>query len=64
MDSKSKARSPAPKKAVAKVPKEKSQRERFIEAARAIGVDETRHKFEKGLKQIVRLPRQDRPFES
>ena len=53
MDSKSKARSPAPKKAVAKVPKEKSQRERFIEAARDVGLDETGKEFEKALERIV-----------
>ena len=52
MDSKPKARSPATKKA-AKVPKEKSQRERFIEAARSIGVDETGQEFEVGLTRMI-----------
>ena len=54
MDKKPKARSPAkrPTKA-AKKTKEKSQRERFIEAARAVGVDETGKEFEVGLKKIV-----------
>ena len=49
MDSKPKARGPTKK--TAKTKKVKSQRERFIEAARAIGVDET--EFEKALGQIV-----------
>jgi len=45
MGTKSKARSPArPKKK--KLAKEKTQRERFIETARAIGVDETGREFE------------------
>ena len=53
MDSKPKARSPATKKAAAKVPKEKTQKQRFIEAARAIGVDESGVEFESGLKKVV-----------
>ena len=53
MDSKPKARSPATKKAASKVPKEKTQKQRFIEAARAIGVDESGKEFEAGLKKIV-----------
>ena len=52
MDSKPKARSPAIKKAT-EVPKEKSQRERFIEAARAIGVDVTGHEFEGAIRKIA-----------
>lgn len=32
---------------------EKPQRERFIEAARAIGVDESGKEFEKALRKIV-----------
>ena len=51
MDSKPKARSPAKK--AAKVPKEKSQRVRFIEAARSISIDETGQEFEAALKKIV-----------
>ena len=51
MDSKPKARSPTKK--TAKATKEKSQRERFIDAARAIGVDETGKEFGKALKKIV-----------
>ena len=54
MDSKPKARSPATKKAAAKIPKEKTQKQRFIEAARAIGVDESGKEFEAGLKKIAR----------
>lgn len=52
MDSKPKARSPTKK--TAKATKEKSQRERFIDAARAIGVDETGQEFEVGLSKVVR----------
>lgn len=55
MDKKPKARSPA--KRPAKAPKkkaEKPQRERFIEAARSIGVDETGKIFEKALEKIIR----------
>ena len=40
-----------PAKAPAKVSKEKSQRERFIEAAREVGVSEDR--FERAIKTIV-----------
>lgn len=32
---------------------DKDQRERFIKAARAIGVDESGREFEKGLKRIL-----------
>ena len=53
MDSKPKARSPATKKAAAKVPKEKTQKRRFIEAARSIGVDESGQEFEKALGRLV-----------
>jgi hypothetical protein len=53
MGSKPKARSPAkPPKKAAKA-KEKTQRERFIEAARAIGVDETGKEFEAALDKLV-----------
>ena len=52
MDSKPKARSPATKKA-AKIPKEKTQKQRFIEAARAIGVDETGQEFECAIRKIA-----------
>lgn len=41
-----------PKKIKAK-PKEKSQRERFIEAARRAEVDETGEAFERAFKKIV-----------
>ena len=54
MDSKPKARSPAPKKAAAKIPKEKTQKQRFIEAARSIGVDESGKEFEQALGKIMR----------
>jgi len=54
MGKKPKARSPAkrPNKA-AKKAKEKTQRERFIKAARAIGVDETGKEFDAALKKIA-----------
>jgi hypothetical protein len=42
----------AAKKTKAKA-KEKPQRERFIEAARSIGVDESGKEFEAALKKIV-----------
>jgi hypothetical protein len=44
-----------------KKPKEKAQRERFIEAARAVGVDETGAEFERALSIIVpqKLGRKD-----
>lgn len=45
------------KKRAAKAPlpakKEKSQRERFLEAARAAGVDETGKEFDRALTQIM-----------
>lgn len=41
----------APKKASKK--KEKTQRERFIEAARSIGVDETGKEFDGALRKII-----------
>lgn len=54
MGSKPKARSPTKGKAKAKkAAKEKSQRERFIEAARSIGVDETGGEFEGAIKKLV-----------
>lgn len=56
MDRKPKARSPAkrtPKAAKKKKAKEKPQNERFIEAARLIGVDETGKEFDAALKKIV-----------
>lgn len=54
MAQKSKARSPT-KPAAKKAPKtkEKTQRERFIEAAREIGVDETGKEFERLLNKVV-----------
>ena len=62
MDKKPKARSAAKRstKAATKTKakeKEKPQRERFIEAARSIGVDETGQEFEKALKKIVPVKR-------
>jgi hypothetical protein len=51
MASKPKTRG-SPKKAKPKE-KEKSQRERFIETAREIGVDESGKEFERALKRIV-----------
>ena len=54
MGKKPKARSPAkraPK--TAKKAKEKTQRERFIKAARAIGVDETGREFAEALDTIL-----------
>jgi len=45
----------APKKAKAPQ-KKKSQRERFIEAAREIGVDESGEEFERLFKRVVRQP--------
>jgi hypothetical protein len=54
MDRKPKARSPAKRLAKAKkAAQEKPQRERFIEAARSIGVDETGKEFDMALKKIV-----------
>ena len=44
-----------PTKAAKKKAKEKTQRERFIEAARSIGVDETGKEFEAGLKKIIKF---------
>lgn len=38
-------------------PNEKPQRERFIEAARAAGVDETGETFERALRRIIAAPR-------
>jgi hypothetical protein len=54
MDRKPKARSPA-KRAAKKKTKEKKkpQSERFVEAARSIGVDETGREFGTALKKIV-----------
>lgn len=51
------------KKSRAKAPvstaKEKSQRERFIEAAREVGVDETGVEFERAIRKLVtEKPRQ------
>jgi hypothetical protein len=40
--------------------KEKPQRERFIEAAREVGVDETGREFERALVRIVPPKRQAR----
>jgi hypothetical protein len=54
MDRKPKARSPAKRPTkTKKAAREKPQRERFIEAARSIGVDETGREFESALKRIV-----------
>ena len=56
MDRKPKARSVAkrPAKAAKKTKaKEKPQRERFIETARAIGVDETGKEFERLFDRVV-----------
>lgn len=49
-----KARSPSKTKKAKRATKEKTQRERFIEAARSIGVDETGGEFERALKKLVR----------
>ena len=40
-------------------PSEKPQRERFIEAAREVGVDESGEEFERAFKRIV--PPKERP---
>lgn len=53
MDKKPKARSPAKRPAKTAKKKAKTQRERFIEAARSIGVDETGKEFDGALKRIV-----------
>jgi hypothetical protein len=58
MGSKPKVRSTAKQAKKASKKEAKSQRERFIETARAIGVDETGIEFEKGLRQL--LPEQPR----
>ena len=42
-----------PKPKAEKATREKSQRERFIETARAIGVDETGAEFERALEKIA-----------
>lgn len=55
MPQKSKARA-SPRKPK-KASSEKTQRERFIETARAIGVDETGKEFEGALKKVVPLKR-------
>lgn len=54
MAQKPKAGGPAKRaaKAAAKA-KEKPQRERFIEAARSIGVDETGKEFDQSLRRII-----------
>jgi hypothetical protein len=52
MGSKPKARG-SPKKAGREKVEEKTQSERFIEAARAHGVDETGKEFERALAKIV-----------
>ena len=52
MDSKPQVRSPTKK--AAKIPKEKSQRTRFIEAARSIGVDETGQEFDEAFSKLVK----------
>jgi hypothetical protein len=57
MPQKSKARASAGKvksKSCSPRAPQKSQSERFIEAARAIGVDETGQEFEKTLRLIVK----------
>lgn len=57
MDKKPKARGPAKRPAKAKkAAQEKPQRERFIEAARSIGVDETGKEFEAAIKKISKQP--------
>ena len=54
MGKKSKVGSVAKRHAqAAKKSKEKPQRERFIEAARSIGVDETGKEFDRALTRIV-----------
>jgi hypothetical protein len=54
MDRKPKTGSPAKRTAKKKTKeKEKPQSERFIEAARAIGIDETGKEFEAALRKIV-----------
>ena len=55
-----KARSPAKRPAKAakkKKAKEKPQHERFIEAARAIGVDESGDEFERLFDKVVKIKR-------
>lgn len=42
-----------PKPKTEKPTREKSQRERFIETARALGVDETGEEFERALEKIA-----------
>jgi hypothetical protein len=55
MGTKPKARSPTkPPKVANKKAKKKPQRERFIEAGRAIGVDETGKEFERLFAKVVR----------
>lgn len=54
MDQKPKAGSPKKKAAKAKA-KEKTQRERFIETARAIGVDETGKEFERAFGKVAKI---------
>ena len=39
---------------------EKAQRERFIETARAVGVDESGKEFERGLKKLIKRSRKRR----
>lgn len=58
MAPKPKARSPARPKQ--KKPVEKSQRARFIETARSVGVDETGKEFEAAIKRIATARRRPR----
>ena len=64
MVSKPKAQSP-PKPGKKAKAKEKPQRERFIEAARELGVDETGQEFEQLFDRVAKLkpPRQKRASE-
>lgn len=55
MDTEPKARRPRGKAKPASA-EEKPQRERFIEAARAVGVDETGEEFERAMKRLVKSP--------
>jgi hypothetical protein len=54
MDRKPKARSPAKRTAKAAKKKEETQKERFIKAARSIGVDETGEEFNAALAKVTR----------
>jgi hypothetical protein len=62
MGTKPKIRGPSkPRKKVAGKAEERPQRERFIETARAIGVDQTGREFERLFELVTSSKRQQKP---